>query len=96
MSITLENLRHAAKEILALAVLELFPGTLLVGGSVDEIGFSYDFVFSEKIIPLFGERELMHLEDQMRRVMVENRPIKELDMMRENAILPARAISSVG
>ena len=81
----LDSLRHSAKEILAVATLELFPSVQLVGGGVDEIGFHYDFLFPKKILTVFSESELHHLEDQMIRIVHENRPIKELEMMRENS-----------
>lgn len=82
---TLTQLRHLAKELLALAAIELFPGTLLVDGQVDEIGFSYDFLFPEKIVPLFTEKELNHLDDRIHRLIYENLEVKNIEMMRENA-----------
>lgn len=78
----LSSLRHTAKEILALATLELFPGVELLEGSVDEIGFSYSFLLSKEMT--FSERELLHLEDRMIALIQEDRPIKALEMMREN------------
>ncbi len=81
----LSSLRHLAKEILAAATLELFPAVQLIGGEVDEVGFHYDFLFPKEIMTLFTERELIHIEDQMIRIVQEARPIKKLEMMRENA-----------
>jgi len=85
MSSTLYPLRHTVKEILAAAVLDVFPGTQLLGGHVSEKGFEYRFLFSEGVIQRFGERELARIEDQMRLIAYENRPITKLEMMRENA-----------
>ncbi len=87
MNLSLKQLRHLAKEILGLATLELFPGTLLIGGGVDEVGFFYDFLFPEKIIALFSKQELENLDEHMHTLVYENRPLKILDMMRENAAL---------
>lgn len=99
----IHSLRHAAKEILAAAVLELFPGTLLVEAGVDEIGFYYTFRFPKEILTLFSENELRHIEDRMIQIVHEKRPIRELAMMRENAAAflehlgqPERAEASLG
>ncbi len=81
----LYSLRHVAKEILAIAILDLFPGTQLIDGDVDEIGFSYSFSFSQGILTVFSDRELEHIEDRMIQIIQEKRPIKQLEMMRENA-----------
>jgi hypothetical protein len=78
-------LRHAAKEILAVAALELFPGTRLIEAGVDEIGFHYTFLFPKEILTIFSENELHHIEDRMIQIVHEKRPIRELEMMRENA-----------
>lgn len=78
----LSSLRHAAKEILAVAVCELFPGTQLLGGGISEIDFSYRFRLP---VSAFGERELTQVEDQMRRIAFEKRPIEQLEMMTQNA-----------
>lgn len=85
MSTTLFALRHTAKEILAAAVLELFPSTLLIGGECDSLGFYYDFFLPKKITTLFSQRELDSIEDQMVRLIQEDKAIKATEMMRENA-----------
>ncbi|MCC5831868.1 MAG: hypothetical protein JJU12_02355 [Chlamydiales bacterium] len=81
----LNSLRHAAKEILAVAAIELFPGIRLIDGDIDEVGFHYTFFFPKEILTEFSERELRHLEERMIQIAHEKRPIKGLEMMRENA-----------
>jgi len=44
----LHNLRHSAAHLIAQAVLELFPRTLLTIGPVTENGFFYDFFTSKE------------------------------------------------
>lgn len=85
MSLSIYNLRQAAQEILAAAVLEVFPGTQLLGGETSDIGFHYDFAFSPLILEKMSEKELIRIEDQMRLIVFEKRAITSMDMMRENA-----------
>lgn len=85
MSQSLFSLRHAAKEMLAAAVVEVFPGTQMIEGEVDEIGFSYTFLFSKKTMISFGENELVRIEDHLARILFEKREIVAIEMMRENA-----------
>jgi threonyl-tRNA synthetase len=74
-------IRHSAAELLACAVQELFPGVLLVGGHVTDVGFFYDFVFEQ---PLYPEA-LTLIEVRMRALIKEEKEIRSLSMMRENA-----------
>jgi len=78
---SLSELRQSALEILAYAVTELFPRTLLVGGTVTEFGFYYDFIAKQPI----DEQALTWLEEKVRGLIKENGEIRILEMMRENA-----------
>lgn len=55
-----DNIRHSCAHLLAQAVLELFPHTLLTIGPTTETGFFYDFLpersFTEKDLPVIEER----------------------------------------
>lgn len=78
----LTALRQAAAEILACAVLDLFPGALLVCGEASNIGFYYDFVLKQTL----DEHGLVLIEERMRTLIKQNKPIQILHMMRENAM----------
>jgi len=56
----LHNLRHSAAHLIAHAVMELYPDTLLTIGPVTETGFFYDFLptknFKEEDLPLIEAR----------------------------------------
>ncbi len=67
----LYNIRHSASHLLAQAVTELFPGTLLTLGPVTENGFFYDFLPSRN----FKEEDLEALEKRMHEIAKRNEPI---------------------
>lgn len=77
----LKSLRYTASEILACAILRMFPGTLLVEGEVSDIGFHYDFVFKKPI----NAEALPIIEEQMRFLTQSKHPFRILEMMRQNA-----------
>lgn len=81
MTVPISVLRQSAAELLAMAILELFPETLLVGGESTDQGFYYDFLPSQPV----NELALPLIEEKMRAIIKQNRPIKVMDMMRENA-----------
>lgn len=60
----LEDQRHSLSHLLASAVLELFPGTLLAIGPATETGFYYDFDFKSPI----AEKDLEKIENKMRQI----------------------------
>ena len=80
--LSLQKLRSSAAELMACAVLELFPETLLVKGEAYDLGFYYDFVFQHDI----NEQMLVIIEDHMRAIIKEKRAVDMAEMMRENAI----------
>ncbi len=81
MDESLTALRRTAGQVMAAAVLELFPGTLLVQGQDTSLGFHYDFIF-----PFPFQQEMLTLiEERMRGMIKEGRPLKMLEMMPANA-----------
>jgi len=82
MSNSLPILRRTVAELLACAVLEVFPRTQLLYGYLTEIGFAYDFVFSQQI----DTSAMAFIEEKMRRLIRESIPIELVEMMRENAV----------
>lgn len=77
----LSPLRRSAATLLAAAVLDIFPDVLLVGGGDSDIGFYYDFIFTQT--PLETASELIELK--MRSLAKEGLEIRSFSMMRENA-----------
>src|SRR5256885_2142266 len=72
---------NSAAQILACAVLQLFPTVLLSSGGRNSIGFYYDFIFPQPFHPDL----LADIELRVRALIKEDIPIKVLTMMRENA-----------
>lgn len=75
-------MRLISGEVLAAAVLDIFPGVQLVGCRVTSIGFSYDFIFPS-VLP---EESLILIEERMRGIMKQKVPLQTMDMMRKNAM----------
>ncbi len=69
----LEQMRHTASHVLALAVLRLYPDTKLGIGPAIENGFYYDFEFSEPIT----EEDLPKIEKEMKRIIKAKMPVKQ-------------------
>jgi len=78
---SLPVLRQSAAELLALVVIDLFPGALLVQSAATEFGFYCDIVADQPI----DDYALPLLEEKMRSFAKRNLEVKELDMMREVA-----------
>lgn len=78
---SLSNLRQSAAEILAMVVIDLFPGTLFVGGYANEFGFYADFVSNQPI----DDQALGFIDTRMRGLIKENKEVRHHNMMRENA-----------
>ena len=77
----LDVLRRTAAEIMAAAVLERFPNVKLIGGQSTPVGFYYDFIF-----PFSFQKEfLILIEERMRLIIKEKRPIKTLEIIPDNA-----------
>jgi len=82
MPTPLTPLRQAIAELLACAVCDLFPKTLLVASKISAVGFHYDFVFAHPI----DTQALQLIEERMRFLVKQDLPIQSVDMMRANAI----------
>ena len=77
----LHNLRHSAAHILAQAVVELFPGTLLTLGPVTETGFFYDFL----PITNFKEEDLEKIQARMVEIVKRNEKIVGKNVTKDEA-----------
>jgi len=77
----LEVLRHSAAHLLAMAVLELFPGTDLGFGPATDDGFYYDFRTREPLL----EEDLPRIEQRMREIAAQKRPYARSAFTRQEA-----------
>src|SRR5256714_524121 len=65
MSVDLETLRHSTAHVMAAAVLDLFPGTVIGIGPATDEGFYYDFGFKDRLLP----EQLPKIEARMREIV---------------------------
>ena len=77
----LHVLRHSAAHLLAMAVLDLFPGTDLGFGPATEDGFYYDF---KPPVP-FQEGDLPRIEARMKEIAKEARPYRRSETTKSDA-----------
>jgi threonyl-tRNA synthetase len=77
----LEVLRHSAAHLMAMAVLDLFPGTDLGFGPPTDDGFYYDF---KPPVP-FQEGDLPRIEARMREIAKEARPYSRTECSKGDA-----------
>lgn len=77
----LEKLRHSAAHLLAHAVIELFPKTLLTIGPPTKDGFFYDFLPEKN----FTNEDLPLIEAKMLEISKQNMPITHTQMPKEKA-----------
>lgn len=77
----LAELRHSAAHLLAHAVIELFPKTLLTIGPSTQDGFFYDFLPERN----FKEEDLPILEARMHEIAKRNLPIQHYQVSKEQA-----------
>ncbi|MBN2381491.1 threonine--tRNA ligase [bacterium] len=78
----LEILRHSAAHLMAHAVLELFPGTLLTIGPTIENGFYYDFDTKHT----FSPDDFPAIEQKMAEIAAQAIPIRRREVPRLEAI----------
>ncbi len=78
----LETLRHSASHILAQAVKRLWPEVKLAIGPAIEEGFYYDF---DRATP-FTEEDLPKIEEEMKKIIKENLPLKRKELSRAEAL----------
>lgn len=77
----LEQLRHSAAHLLAHALIELYPDTVLTIGPATEQGFFYDFLPSKNI----KESDLAAIEAKMHEIQKRNLPIEHAQIPKEKA-----------
>lgn len=63
-----KKLNHTTSHILAMAVLKLFPNTILGFGPATNEGFYYDFKFEKNLL----ESDLLKIEKQMKKIISNN------------------------
>jgi threonyl-tRNA synthetase len=78
---SLEVLRHSAAHLLAMAVLDLFPGTDLGFGPATDDGFYYDFRPPQP----FQESDLPRIEARMKEIAAERRPYARTECSKSDA-----------
>src|SRR5437667_12456689 len=82
MSEDLEILRHSTAHVMAAAVLDLFPGTLIGIGPATDEGFYYDFGFQERLLP----EQLPRIETRMREIIKAAPPFIKEELPRADAV----------
>ena len=78
-----EVLRHSAAHIMAQAIKRLYPHADFGYGPATEKGFYYDVDLGDTKLT---DEDLQKIEDEMRRIVKENLPIKPFILPREEAI----------
>ena len=79
----LEVLRHSAAHIMAQAVKRLYPHADFGYGPATEKGFYYDIDLGDTKLT---DEDLLKIENEMRKIVKENIPIKPSVMNREDAV----------
>ncbi|RNC62948.1 MAG: Threonine--tRNA ligase 2 [Candidatus Dichloromethanomonas elyunquensis] len=78
----LEVMRHSASHLLAQAVKNLFPGTILGIGPAIANGFYYDFDSGHTFIP----EDLEKIESEMKRLSKQEYPFQYQEISRKDAL----------
>ncbi len=79
----LHVLRHTAAHILAQAVKRLYPHADFAYGPANEKGFYYDIDLGDTKL---SDEDLLAIEQQMRKIVKENLPIRPSVMSRDEAV----------
>ncbi|MDQ3001968.1 MAG: threonine--tRNA ligase [Fibrobacterota bacterium] len=79
---SLAVIRHSTAHLMAMAVTELFPGTLLTIGPVIENGFYYDFDSPHK----FSPEDFPAIEEKMKELAKKDFLVERSEMSRSDAI----------
>ncbi len=79
----IEVLRHSAAHIMAGAIKRLYPGAKFAYGPATEKGFYYDVDLGDVKLT---DADLVKIEDEMRKIVKENLPIKPEILPRDEAI----------
>ncbi len=82
MSEDLETIRHSTAHVMAAAVLDLFPGTLIGIGPATDEGFYYDFGFQERLLP----EHLPKIEARMREILKAATPFTKEEIPKAEAL----------
>ena len=77
----LSILRHSAAHLLAHAVIELFPDTLLTIGPATQEGFFYDMLPARN----FKEEDLARIEERMKALAARDMPIEHREISKHEA-----------
>jgi threonyl-tRNA synthetase len=78
----LHVLRHTAAHVMAQAIKRLYPEADFAFGPATERGFYYDVDLGDTKLT---DEDLLKIEDEMRRIVKENLPIKPFILSREEA-----------
>lgn len=79
----LHVMRHSAAHIMAEAIKRLFPEAKFAYGPATDKGFYYDVDLGERKL---GDDDLLSIENEMRKIVKENQPIKPFVLSREEAV----------
>ena len=82
MSDDLETLRHSTAHVMAAAVLDLFPGTVIGIGPATDEGFYYDFAFQDRLLP----EALPKIEARMHEIVKAATPFVKEEVPRAEAV----------
>jgi len=82
MSEDLETLRHSTAHVMAAAVLDLFPGTVIGIGPATDEGFYYDFGFQDRLLP----EQLPRIEARMHEIVKAQTPFVKEEVPRADAV----------
>ena len=82
MSEDLETLRHSTAHVMAAAVLDLFPGTVIGIGPATDEGFYYDFGFQDRLLP----EHLPKIEARMQEIVKAGTPFVKEEVPRADAV----------
>src|SRR5579864_6292805 len=82
MSEDLETLRHSTAHVMAAAVLDLFPGTVIGIGPATDEGFYYDFAFKDRLVP----EDLPRIEARMQEIKKAAPAFVKEEVPRDDAI----------
>jgi threonyl-tRNA synthetase len=82
MSEDLETLRHSTAHVMAAAVLDLFPGTVIGIGPATDEGFYYDFGFQDRLLP----EQLPKIEARMHEIVKAQTPFVKEEVPRADAV----------
>jgi threonyl-tRNA synthetase len=82
MSEDLETLRHSTAHVMAAAVLDLFPGTVIGIGPATDEGFYYDFGFQDRLLP----EHLPRIEARMHEIVNAATPFVKEEVPRADAV----------